>query len=70
MGDLLFSIANLSRKLGIERETALRKADDKFTGRFATMDRGITASGRTIGEMSLEELEQEWQHAKSRQQAD
>ncbi|MGH7623118.1 MAG: nucleoside triphosphate pyrophosphohydrolase, partial [Gemmatimonadaceae bacterium] len=35
MGDLLFSIANLSRKLGIEPETALRKANDKFTRRFA-----------------------------------
>ena len=69
MGDLLFSIANLSRKLGIEPETALRKANDKFTGRFATMERGITASGRTIGEMSLEELEREWQQAKFRRQA-
>src|SRR5512140_1477546 len=34
MGDLLFAIANLSRKLGIEPETALRKANDKFTKRF------------------------------------
>ena len=34
MGDLLFSMAHLSRKLGIEPETALRKANDKFTKRF------------------------------------
>ena len=39
MGDLLFAIANLSRKLGVEPETALRKANDKFTTRFTAMER-------------------------------
>jgi len=34
MGDLLFSIANLARKLGIEPESALRKANEKFSARF------------------------------------
>src|SRR5688572_16133426 len=48
MGDLLFSIANLARKLGIEPETALRKANDKFTRRFATLEHTVTASGRTM----------------------
>ncbi len=38
MGDLLFSLANLSRKLGIEPESALRKANDKFTRRFEAME--------------------------------
>ena len=65
MGDLLFSIANLSRKLGIDPETALRKANEKFTGRFTTMEHAITASGRTVSAMSLDELEGEWEHAKS-----
>ena len=41
MGDLLFAIANLSRKLGIEPETALRKANDKFTTRFTAMEAAI-----------------------------
>ena len=45
MGDLLFSIANLSRQLGIEPETALRKANDKFTQRFETMEQSIAAVG-------------------------
>jgi MazG family protein len=67
MGDLLFAIANLSRKLGIEPETALRKANDKFTGRFASMEQHIGAAGRTMRGMTLEELEREWQEAKSRQ---
>jgi MazG family protein len=65
MGDLLFSIANLSRKLGIEPETALRKANDKFTRRFGTLEQTISASGRVMKEMSLEELETEWQRVKS-----
>ena len=41
MGDLLFAIAHLSRKLGIEPETALRKANDKFTRRFTAMETAI-----------------------------
>jgi MazG family protein len=68
MGDLLFAIANLSRKLGIEPETALRKADDKFTRRFTSMEQRIANSGRTMHEMTLDELEAEWQGIKSEQQ--
>jgi MazG family protein len=69
MGDLLFSIANLSRQLGIEPETALRKANDKFTRRFETMERSVAQAGQTMSGMSLEELEREWKRAKSEQQA-
>jgi nucleoside triphosphate diphosphatase len=64
MGDLLFAIANLSRKLGIEPEAALRKASEKFTGRFTAMERRIADSGRPMTEMSIEELEEEWQRGK------
>jgi ATP diphosphatase len=70
MGDLLFSIANLSRKLGIEPETALRKANDKFTQRFTAMERAIADSGRHMSAMTLDQLEQQWQRAKSPHQAD
>ena len=69
MGDLLFSIAHLSRKLGIEPETALRKANDKFTKRFTSMERAIEESGRAMKDMSLDELEGEWQKIKSQQPA-
>jgi MazG family protein len=64
MGDLLFSIANLARQLGVEPETALRKANDKFTRRFEAMDQSISSSGRAMREMTLVELEQEWQRVK------
>ncbi len=64
MGDLLFAIANLARKLGIEAETALRKANDKFSRRFAAMERAIDTSGRSMREMTLDQLEAQWQAAK------
>jgi nucleoside triphosphate diphosphatase len=65
MGDLLFTIANLSRKLGIEPETALRKANDKFTKRFGTLEQSVAASGRAIKDMTLDQLEAEWQRVKA-----
>jgi ATP diphosphatase len=64
MGDLLFAIANLSRKLGIEPESALRKANQKFARRFAAMEIRIANSGRTMSAMSLDEMEAEWQKVK------
>jgi MazG family protein len=70
MGDLLFAIAHLARKLGIEPETALRKANDKFTKRFTAMERAIDISGRSMREMTIEELEREWQTIKAARQAE
>lgn len=67
IGDLLFAIANLSRKLDVEPETALRKANDKFTRRFTAMENGIARSGRKMHELTLDELETEWQAVKSSQ---
>jgi MazG family protein len=66
MGDLLFTLAHLSRQLGIEPETALRKANDKFTRRFETMEAAVGTSGRKMSDMSLDDLEAEWQRAKKR----
>ena len=64
IGDLLFAIANLSRQLGVEPEAALRKANDKFTRRFTDMETRIGDRGGRMAEMSLEELEAEWQVSK------
>ena len=65
MGDLLFAIANLSRKLGIEPEAALRRANQKFEARFARMDSRIVQGGNRMEELSLEQLEDVWQQTKS-----
>lgn len=69
MGDLLFAIANLSRKLGIEPESALRKANDKFSRRFTAMEAGLRAGGRALSECSLQEMEDEWGRVKQAERA-
>ena len=64
MGDLLFSIAQLARKLGIDAETALRKANEKFTQRFAAVEYALDQQGRSVHEATLEEMEAAWQQVK------
>ena len=64
MGDLLFAIANLSRKLGIEPETALRHANDKFTRRFEQLEQRVAAAGKQLDGMTLDEMESVWQEIK------
>ena len=64
MGDLLFAIANLSRKLGIEPEAALRRANAKFTGRFDAVEQAFASKGRQLQDATLEEMEAEWQRVK------
>ncbi len=64
MGDLLFAIANLSRKLGVEPEAALRRANDKFQARFTALESRIVGRGERLQDKTLEQLEQEWQSVK------
>jgi tetrapyrrole methylase family protein/MazG family protein len=65
MGDLLFAIANLSRKLGIEPEAALRRANEKFTRRFDAVEQAFSARGRALSDATLDEMESEWQRVKA-----
>jgi MazG family protein len=64
VGDLLFAIANLSRKLGIEPETALRRANDKFLARFSRLERHFMERGESMKAAGLDALEAEWQRLK------
>lgn len=64
LGDLLFALANLSRKLGIEPEAALRQANDKFTSRFDAVEASFETRGRTVHGASLAELEDAWTSVK------
>ena len=64
MGDLLFAIANLSRKLGVEPEAALRRANEKFTARFDAMENAFGSRGESLSRATLDEMETEWQQVK------
>jgi MazG family protein len=64
MGDLLFAIANLARKLGVEPESALRKANQKFSTRFQKVERRLEAAERSVHDASLEEMEAVWESVK------
>jgi ATP diphosphatase len=64
-GDLLFALVNVSRKLGIEPEAALRVANDKFQRRFDDVERQVTGNGKKLRDQTLEQLEEHWQRAKA-----
>jgi len=65
LGDVLFTVVNLARRLGIDAEGAMRDANDKFDRRFRYMETYAVASGRQLNDMSLDELEDLWQQAKT-----
>ncbi len=64
LGDLLFSLANLSRKLNLNPEEALREALEKFEKRFREMERRIKEKGKGLQELSLEEMDALWEEIK------
>ena len=64
-GDVLFTFVNLARAIGIDAEGALRAANDKFYRRFAYMERRAENEGRDLADLSLDELEELWQLAKT-----
>src|SRR5579864_4571053 len=64
LGDLLFAVANLARHLRVDPEQALRQANRKFERRFRAVEARLTAAGKSPGEASLDEMEEEWQRVK------
>lgn len=60
IGDLLFSVAQLSRHLGINPEDCLRDANKKFIGRFQKVEDAVKATGRKLEETPQAELEEFW----------
>lgn len=64
LGDLLFSVVNLARHLGIDSEAALRRGNSKFERRFSHMEQISEASNLGLEELDDDELEKLWQRAK------
>lgn len=64
LGDVLFTVVNLGRALGIDNEGAMRDANDKFYRRFTFMERHAAQNGRQLRDLELHELEELWQLAK------
>ena len=67
LGDLLFSIVNLSRFVNINPEEALRRTTDRFIRRFRYIETGARAMGRKLDELSLEEMDRLWEEAKEKE---
>jgi nucleoside triphosphate diphosphatase len=65
LGDLLFAVTNLARKLSVDPEQALRNANRKFERRFQAVEARLTAQGNPVGKASLDEMEAEWQRVKA-----
>lgn len=65
-GDLLFALVNVARYLGIDSETALRDATNKFRDRFQYVERQAHASGRSLDDMTLAEMDALWDEAKQK----
>ena len=64
LGDLLFVLVNLARKLGQDAETCLEGANEKFIRRFGRVEALLAANGRTPRDSTLEEMEALWAKAK------
>ena len=65
LGDLLFVMANLARHLHVDPETALRRANAKFTRRFRAIETALANEGRRPEEATLEEMDALWDAAKA-----
>lgn len=66
LGDVLFSIANLARRLGLDAEAALAAASDKFTARFDSLEEELAARGTNVHRASPAEMEAVWDLVKTR----
>jgi ATP diphosphatase len=65
VGDMLFVLANLARKLALDPEACLRQANRKFVRRFAGMEALLARQGKTPADSTLDEMEAAWQQTKA-----
>ena len=70
VGDLLFVVVNLARKLDVDPESALRHGNAKFTRRFMRIEELLRADGRTPEQSNLAEMDALWDQAKAEEKTE
>ena len=69
VGDMLFVLANLARKLDLDPEACLRAANDKFARRFAYVERSLSSEGLSPADVTLARMDAAWHEAKRAERA-
>lgn len=69
LGDVLFTVANVARYLGIDPEAALRATASKFCRRFRHIEKRAAMAGRALEEMTLNEMDAYWEEAKAKERS-
>jgi ATP diphosphatase len=70
LGDVMFSVVNVARKLSVDAESALRATNRKFENRFRWLEQAVSEQGLQLEQLSIEELEKFWLQAKIREKQD
>ena len=65
IGDLLFTVANIARKVEVNAEEALQATNRKFVRRFRSMERTVRENGRNLDQLTLEQMDALWDQAKA-----
>ncbi|HUP66046.1 MAG TPA: nucleoside triphosphate pyrophosphohydrolase [Thermoanaerobaculia bacterium] len=66
LGDLLFALVNIARRMGIDSENALQQTNRKFIRRFEHIESSLRQKGRTVDSASLAEMDELWNEAKAK----
>jgi MazG family protein len=69
IGDLFFAVVNLARKSGLDAESALQAATEKFVSRFSRVEDELHARGKKLGDAELAELDEIWNELKAERKA-
>ena len=69
IGDLLFTIANIARKMNVNAEEALQSTNRKFMSRFQAMESRVRERGQNLDQLELEEMDKLWDEAKAAERA-
>jgi tetrapyrrole methylase family protein/MazG family protein len=70
VGDLLFAVINVARKLGVDPESALKATNRRFRRRFGHVEKNLAATGRSPSDATLEEMDRYWDAAKAAEAAE